>query len=95
MEKNGIGESADAIWKQLNAEHRRLFPTQPESESSAEVPAGIDAGHPVPSDSLIEAASIHNLSWCLDKDPKNHEAHAAGHALQHRNRGCCLAGYNR
>jgi hypothetical protein len=56
VEKNGIGESADAIWKQLNAEHQRLFPTQPETESSVEVPSDIDVGHPVPSDGLIEAA---------------------------------------
>jgi superfamily II DNA or RNA helicase len=54
VEKNGIGESADAIWKQLNAEHQRLFPTQPESESS--VTSDIDVGHPVPSNGLIEAA---------------------------------------
>jgi len=27
VERNGIGESADAVWKALNAEHRRLFPT--------------------------------------------------------------------
>ncbi|MGB8131142.1 MAG: hypothetical protein WCG81_15235 [Candidatus Angelobacter sp.] len=30
VEKNGIGESADAVWKQLNAEHQHLFPMQPE-----------------------------------------------------------------
>ena len=28
VEKNGIGESADAVWKQLNSEHQRLFPTR-------------------------------------------------------------------
>jgi hypothetical protein len=27
VERNGIGESADAVWKALNAEHRKLFPT--------------------------------------------------------------------
>ena len=25
-ERNGIGESADAVWKALNREHRKLFP---------------------------------------------------------------------
>jgi hypothetical protein len=25
VEKNGIGESADAVWRQLNMEHQRLF----------------------------------------------------------------------
>jgi len=27
VERNGIGETADAVWKALNAEHQRLFPT--------------------------------------------------------------------
>ncbi len=31
VEKNGIGESADQIWRQLNTEHQRLFPTGRES----------------------------------------------------------------
>ena len=27
VERNGIGETADAVWKALNAEHKKLFPT--------------------------------------------------------------------
>ena len=27
VERNGIGETADAVWRALNTEHRRLFPT--------------------------------------------------------------------
>ena len=27
VERNGIGETADAVWKALNAEHQKLFPT--------------------------------------------------------------------
>jgi hypothetical protein len=27
VERNGIGETADAIWKALNAENQKLFPT--------------------------------------------------------------------
>jgi len=27
VERNGIGESADAIWRTLNTEHQKLFPT--------------------------------------------------------------------
>jgi superfamily II DNA or RNA helicase len=30
VERNGIGESADAVWKALNAEHQKLFPTAAE-----------------------------------------------------------------
>ena len=56
VEKNGIGESADAVWKQLNAEHQRLFPTRPEAEvSGPEVPSVVESNN-VPSNSLIEAA---------------------------------------
>lgn len=29
VERNGIGETADAVWKALNAEHQKLFPTSP------------------------------------------------------------------
>lgn len=41
VERNGIGESADAVWKALNAEHQKLYPrTQCHSSeiSAAEVP---------------------------------------------------------
>jgi hypothetical protein len=31
VEKNGIGDNADAVWKALNAEHQKLFPTTSES----------------------------------------------------------------
>ena len=27
VEKNGIGETADAVWRSLNEEHQKLFPT--------------------------------------------------------------------
>ena len=27
VERNGIGETADAVWKALNTEHQKLFPT--------------------------------------------------------------------
>jgi hypothetical protein len=27
VERNGIGETADAVWKALNTEHKKLFPT--------------------------------------------------------------------
>ena len=58
VEKNGIGESADAIWKQLNAEHQRLFPARPEGDGSGpefELPSVAESNNP-PSKSLIEAA---------------------------------------
>ena len=36
VEKNRIGDSADAVWKQLNAEHQQLFPTRPVSPAVEE-----------------------------------------------------------
>jgi hypothetical protein len=36
VERNGIGETADAVWKALNAEHRKLFPTTAGSSDDAD-----------------------------------------------------------
>src|SRR5579864_9113576 len=35
VERNGIGETADAVWKALNAEHQRLFPDNSHSHDDA------------------------------------------------------------
>src|SRR5438874_11830189 len=42
VERNGIGETADAIWKALNAENQKLFPTT--TCSNAEIPAAESSG---------------------------------------------------
>ncbi len=58
VEKNGIGETADAVWKQLNSEHQRLFPTRIETDESApvfEVPV-TELETSVPANGLIDAA---------------------------------------
>jgi len=34
VERNGIGETADAVWKALNTEHQKLFPTTTSSSNS-------------------------------------------------------------
>jgi len=41
VERNGIGETADAVWKALNTEHQKLFPTNSRSDdvSLIEAPA--------------------------------------------------------
>ncbi len=31
VERNGVGESADAVWKPLNTEYQKLFPTTSQS----------------------------------------------------------------
>lgn len=35
VERNGIGETADAVWKALNAEHQKLFPATSGSNGDA------------------------------------------------------------
>lgn len=39
VERNGIGETADAVWKALNTEHQKLFPTTPPSSHADASPA--------------------------------------------------------
>jgi hypothetical protein len=39
VERNGIGETADAVWKALNTEHQKLFPTTPPSSRADASPA--------------------------------------------------------
>jgi superfamily II DNA or RNA helicase len=64
VERNGIGESADAVWKALNAEHQKLFPTA--SEPVDEVASPDLSGSVIPSDSdarvlvreLIDSSSV-------------------------------------
>ena len=49
VERNGIGESADAVWKALNREHQKLFPTA--SEPGDEVASPHLSRNALPSDS--------------------------------------------
>ena len=56
VEKNGIGESADNVWKALNSEHQRLFPTRQPREAVSEAQADIDAEANAPANNLIEEA---------------------------------------
>lgn len=64
VESNGIGDSADAVWKALNAEHQKLFPTAPQSvkevgspELSGDVlPGNTDAR--VVGQELIDSSSV-------------------------------------
>ena len=42
VERNGIGETADAVWKALNTEHQKLFPTTSGCSDDAASPAPPD-----------------------------------------------------
>jgi hypothetical protein len=58
VERNGIGETADAVWRALNTEHQKLFPTIPRSRddvSSTEIPGIPLETRPDPA-SLVEGA---------------------------------------
>ena len=53
VEKNGIGESADAVWRALNLEHQKLFPSDRDGAQIADdSPAETYSG----ATSLIDAA---------------------------------------
>jgi hypothetical protein len=58
VERNGIGETADAVWRALNKEHQKLFPTTSRREdeaSSIEMPGILLETQPAPT-SLMEGA---------------------------------------
>jgi len=64
VQRNGIGESADAVWKALHAEHQKLFPaTSPSNEvvASLEAPGSLLTAQSVSAslvDDAIEATSV-------------------------------------
>jgi hypothetical protein len=35
VERNGIGDTADSVWRALSTEHQKLFPTSPRSDDAA------------------------------------------------------------
>ena len=58
VERNGIGESADSVWKALSAEHQRLFPVSVHSDNDVtpiETPASLLTTQSDPA-SLVEEA---------------------------------------
>jgi hypothetical protein len=64
VETNGIGESADAVWKALNSEHQKLFPTASEPAEEVAVPElsgnvlQSDSGAGVLVQELIDSSSV-------------------------------------
>jgi len=58
FERNGIGESADAVWKALNREHQKLFPAtsgSSEDVASINMPRVFDDTQANPRDIVKEA----------------------------------------
>jgi len=61
VERNGIGETADSVWKALNTEHQKLFPTTArcdDSGSSVELPGVLLETESAPA-SLLEGVMDH------------------------------------
>jgi hypothetical protein len=58
LERNGIGETADAVWKALNTEHQKLFPTTSQSSDrgSPDGQADVLISPPFDTADLAEAA---------------------------------------
>jgi hypothetical protein len=71
VERNGIGEPADAVWKALNLEHQKLFPAT--SRSTEDVPLieapAIVAGAPPEAAGLVEAAIAENSVLIFGQRP--------------------------
>jgi hypothetical protein len=55
VEKNGIGDNADAIWRALHLEHQKLFPTDRQKDAADAGSDGNGELHPEPVN-LIETA---------------------------------------
>jgi len=63
VERNGIGETADAVWKALNTEHQKLFPTNSDSDHTPliEAPAALLGTRSDPAglvEEAIESSSV-------------------------------------
>ena len=63
VQRNGIGETADAVWRAINAEHRKLFPTtsEPAEEVAPELAGSAVSGNSEPGvlvHELMDSSSV-------------------------------------
>jgi hypothetical protein len=73
VERNGIGETADAVWKALNTEHQRRFPATAHSDNDAaviEAPGVLIDTHSNPSD-VVEVATDSNPIFIFGQRPES------------------------
>jgi len=69
VERNGIGETADSVWKALSAEHQKLFPTSVHSDNDVmpiETPGSLLTTDPA---SLVEEALDSNSVLIFGQRP--------------------------
>jgi len=73
VERNGIGESADSVWKALSAEHQKLFPAQVRSDNDVmpiETPGSLLTTEPGPA-SLVEEALDSSSALIFGQRPES------------------------
>jgi hypothetical protein len=56
VEKNGIGDTADAVWRSLNEEHQKLFPAVHSAAETEDASMLMPASGDSPATELIESA---------------------------------------
>ena len=56
VEKNGIGDTADAVWRSLNDVHQKLFPVAPSAAEPEDASVLLPASSDSQATELIEAA---------------------------------------
>jgi hypothetical protein len=74
VEKNGIGDSADAIWKALHQEHQKLFPADQSSPKKSETEKEGAEANCEPA-SLIEAAMDMAPVLAFGQQPEELKSH--------------------
>ena len=87
VERNGIGETDDAIWKALNAENQKLFPTA--SGSNGNIPSSDPPGTLI--ENQIEPASLVESALDNTSVVAFGQRHDSLSARRRRARGGCSA----
>jgi hypothetical protein len=59
VEKAGVGESADKLWRELDRERERVLPQPPTGQVEEDLNPVLDLSTPEPTDSPADRASIH------------------------------------
>ena len=82
VEKAGVGESADKLWRELDRERERVLPQPPTAQVEEDLNPVLDLSTPEPTDSPADRASIHLVEppvgvrvrkkpspWSTDSEP--------------------------
>jgi superfamily II DNA or RNA helicase len=73
VERNGIGETADAVWRALNTEHQKLFQTRPKANGDGSPTDHDDVliEHQLDPASLVEAALGSSMIAAFGQQPES------------------------